>query len=174
MSKPFTFSPYSYRPTSSAFSFFPFSDSGVSIPPTNTLIAWLKGTNLTDSVKLDSVNGYNFTFDSCPLVPVLDGAGDPVYEADGVTPIYEASPDYSGWGCIYSAPASGQTGYDELLAVDDGTLYSVRVPIPLNLTALNALNLPWIFFSESSGKGLGIYSGDLTGQDLTDANDFFS
>lgn len=161
-------------PVQSAVNFC-LSDGGSYIAPNESkLVAWLKGPNSSNFIKLDSVNGYNFTFDTCVGVVYEADGITPVFEADGETLIYEADSSEVTWDCIYSAPASGDTGYSELLALDDGTLYDVNNnPIPLTRTALDDLNTDWIFFCHHTNKGIIIYDS-LTPEELADVQEDFS
>jgi hypothetical protein len=136
---------------------------GILLPPVrDKLISWLKGQNLSETQKREFINSYHFTIQNCPPDYWLDGAGDPLLDGAG-DPIW-SSLEYTGWGCEYLAPASGEDGYAELLAIDDGTLYSGGVPIALDQAALEAIDNDQMFFCIL--RGFYIYDQVLTGDDL--------
>ena len=136
------------------------------------LIAWLPGHNRTQSTKQESLHGYDFDFDSCLPEYWFDDDGNLMLDANG-DPMY-SSFVLSGWECLYYAPAVGDDGHDELIAVDlDHLLYDVTgVPIGNTAADLYAIDNDQMFFCEQAGRGLVIYDSVLTGSDLLDAQEW--
>ena len=142
-------------------------------PVKDKLLIWLPGTNADSSHKLDKINGYNFSFVNCP----------PQYEySDGFVDVSDGTSDWDGasyrdskWECTYSAPAVGESGHDELLSVDDGTFYDINGdPISHDQGDFLNLNSTQFFFCSNFNKGLVIYNQPLTGDELTEVQNWVS
>jgi len=147
--------------------------SGLSLPPASEkLIAWLKGPNTSTILKRDYINGYDFTIQNCAPDYLLDGNNDQILDGVG-DPIW-GDLLYTGWGCEYLAPESG-AGYTALYAIDDGTLFSApNTANTLDIAVLEAIASDQMFFCKKSGKGFGIYSEVLVGDELNQAESYFS
>ncbi len=145
--------------------------AGSSLPPVSEkLIAWLKGPNVDNTTKREYINEYHFTQQNCTPDYILDNEGNQITDLLG-DPIWFTLLE-TGWECEYLAPASGEDGHTELLAIDDGTLYTGSTPNVLTKAILAAISNDQMFFGYCSGKGLVIYSEVLTGQELLDAQSF--
>lgn len=124
-----------------------FNFAKITFPPVlDKMIAWLGGDNVSATQKREYINSYHFTIQNCP-----------------------PSPD---WDCEYLAPANGEPGYTELLAIDDGTLYTGGVPNVLTRVILDALDNDQMFFCPV--RGLYIYTEVLTGNELIAADAYCS
>ena len=139
--------------------------TSIKLPASDELIAHLPGS------KRDIFNGFNFTISDCPNNTWLDNLAAAISDNLGSALWFQKVTPQPTWGCTYNAPASGEDGYTELLAADDGTLYTTGVSTDLLLADLQALNTDWIFWS--AARGLGIYN-QLSGQNLLDVQAYFS
>ncbi len=106
-------------------------------PVADKIIAWVTGKNSGDTMKLEQINRYDFT----QVVPPL---GSTV------------------WSDIIRAPDTAEPGYTEILAVDDGMLYTAGVPNNVGRVALAGVNETNMFFCDRLTKGLGVYDLTLT------------
>ncbi len=133
---------------------FNLPQSYIKYPPVrDKLLVWLPGKNASSTQKLDRINGYNFSFTGCPSSPL----------------------NPTGWECTYSAPAVGESGHDEILAVDDGTFYDISAnPIPHDQGDFLNLNSAQFFFCSNPNKGLIIYSQPLLDIELTEVQNWIS
>ena len=119
-------------------------------PLKDDLVVYLTGANEDATHKRDKVNGYHFRFDNCPGdYEYSDGSLD---ESDGTSDWDGESYITSGWGCTYYAPAAGEPGHAEVLAMDDGTFYDGSGnPRPMVLADLTDLSGPVWYFCEKRG-----------------------
>jgi hypothetical protein len=143
---------------------------GVVLPPVlDKLIVWLKGDNVSSTVKRDSINSYNFLQQNCPPDYLRDNNGDLELDMSG-NPIWITYLYYQDWECEYLAPAIGQPGHEEIVAVDITDLFydPNGIPIPNNKNDLYAVSKYQFFFCELPGKGLLIYNESLTGAELAE------
>ena len=140
---------------------------GVGPPVSDKLIAWLPGTNTDLTHKTESISGYDFLMANCPPDYQLDMDGNQALDMDG-NPMWFTELT-EGWECEYTAPASGQQGHTELLAIDDGTLYTGTTPNVLTPTILSNIANDQMFFCDNTNKGFVIYSEVLTGEELAEA-----
>ncbi len=138
---------------------------GSSLPPvSDKLIAWLDGSNTDLTHKTDKINSYDFLMANCPYTAILDGEGNPVLDGAG-DPIYSPELDTTGWECEYTAPASGQPGHTELLAIDDGTLYTGSTPNTLTKIIMEAIDNDQMIWDHNR-EALLIYDAPLVGDEL--------
>ncbi len=113
-------------------------DTTTTFPPVqDKLITWLDGSITDATHKTDLVNDYDFLI---------------------------SSPETTTWDGEYQAPASGQPGHTELLAIDDGTFFTDSTPNTLDYATLMALVSDQFIFCEA--QGLVIYDEVLTGDEL--------
>jgi len=151
----------------------PWLYSSAGLPPVaDKLIAWLKGPNTSTVLKKEYVSKYDFTIQNCTPDYFLDGNNEQIL--DGVGDPLWAELLYTGWDCEYLAPASGSAGYTELLAIDDGTLYTTGTPDVLSRAVLEAISNDQMFFCKNPGKGFAIYSEVLTSTELSSVESYFS
>ena len=139
---------------------------GGGLPASDKLLVYLNGTNATSSTKLDVINGYNFTFDTCPPDYWLSVDGSLELDVDG-NPNWVVSVT-DGWECTYYAPASGDPGYAQLTALAAALdMYAGGVPVGMTMTEWRALTNDQVFACNS--KGILVYDQVLTGDDLAAA-----
>ena len=145
---------------------------GLVFPPVlDKLVAWLPyRAPMGVTHKEEVINGYHFLMQNCPPDLHRNALGELETNALG-----EAEYDtlqYIGWKCEYLAPASGAPGHTELLAIDDGTLYTGGVPNVLTEVEFAGLTNDQMFHCLLEGKGFLVYSEVLTGDELQAVSEF--
>lgn len=143
----------------------PMLGRGTASPPvSDKLIAWLPGNNVSNTVKLDMINAYNFTIANCPNDELQDFLGSSLLDLQS-NPVWFTQV-FAGWGCEYKAPVSGQLGHTQLLAADLGNvLYTGTTPNALTKAGMMTISNDRMFWDHTREAFL-VYNTTLTGDEL--------
>ena len=153
----------------------PIFGGGLQYPPVqDKLLAWLPDRNADSDEKREVISSFNFFYNNCPLIYEYDPNGDLVLDPNG-DPVTVGTDvgtlDTGWWPCEYRAPNSGEPGYAELLANDNGELYTGGVANTLTFDTFT--NSDQVFWCDHTGKGIADYL-PLTPSELIEVQEFFN